>query len=387
MSSKGYFAAVAGDWDAMRAGFFPESVRAKALALAGIGPDAAANAGLTAADLGAGTGFVTEALLDAGVEVCAVDQSPEMLAELRGKFRHAGEDGRLTVLEGQAERLPLPSASVDFVFANMFLHHVEDPAAAIREMARVLKPGGRLVVTDLDRHEHKFLLTEHHDRWPGFDRADVRAWLEAAGLERSAVDCCGADCCATSSCSTSCCADSSGGADSARISIFAASGRRPVLGLRPAQADPEAVAKIARGCWERQRPLLCAESVFTAVAQGLGVRSPLVPRAATGFCSGLSRSCGLCGAFSAGVMALGLALGRDSGEDDLDDTFAPVQEFREYFLERFGALDCPGLTGHDLGSPEGLAAYRAAGLKTKLCAPLLEEAAAQVIRILKEARP
>jgi C_GCAxxG_C_C family probable redox protein len=376
MSSREYFAEVAEQWDALRAGFFPEAVRTKALALAGIAPDAAENAGLTAADLGAGTGFVTEALLAAGVEVAAVDQSPEMLARLRKKF---AASGRLTVLEGEARRLPLPSAAVDFVFANMFLHHVEEPQAAIAEMARVLKPGGRLIITDLDSHSHAFLLAEHHDRWPGFARADVRAWLSAAGLDDVGVDCCGEDCCATS-----CCADACGSTDSARISIFAASGRRPVLGLRPAQADPEAVAAIARGCWEQERPLLCAESVLSAVAQGLGVRSPLIPRLATGFCSGVSRTCGLCGAFSAGIMGLGLALGRDSGRDDLDDTYVPAQEFREYFLERFGALECRALTGHDLGSPEGLAAYRAAGLKAKLCAPMLEHAAAQVIRILQE---
>ncbi len=172
MSGREYFARVAGEWDALRSGFFPEAVRDKALALAGLdggsvgGPGA--GAGRTALDVGAGTGFVTEALLAAGLEVCAVDESPEMLERLRAKL--AGR-GRLTVLPGGAGRLPLPSASVDFVFANMLLHHAGDPAAAIAEMARVLKPGGRVVLTDLDRHDFAFLLTEHHDRWPGFERA------------------------------------------------------------------------------------------------------------------------------------------------------------------------------------------------------------------------
>ncbi|MDR3639704.1 MAG: C-GCAxxG-C-C family (seleno)protein [Humidesulfovibrio sp.] len=370
MSSLEYFAKVARDWDSLRAGFFPESVRVKALALAGIG----AGAGLTAADLGAGTGFVTEALLAAGLTVFAVDQSPEMLARLRSKFASVG---RLFALEGAAERLPLPEASVDFVFANMFLHHVDDPRAAIAEMARILRPGGRVVITDLDSHTHQFLLTEHHDRWAGFRRAEVSAWLAAVGLTAVAVDCCGENCCA----------DSCDGADQAAIGIFAASATRPVLGIRPADADPLAVAGFARSCWGNAKPLLCAESVLSAVAQGLGVRSPLIPRLATGFCSGLSRTCGPCGAFSAGIMALGLALGRDSGQDDLDETYGPAQEFREFFLERFGALDCRALTGHDLGTPEGLLAYREAGLKLKFCAPLLEEAAAQVIRILQAARP
>ena len=376
MSSREYFADVAEQWDALRQGFFPDAVRDKALALAGIEPGDAANAALTAADLGAGSGFVTEALLAAGLTVFAVDSSPEMLDRLRGKFASARGGRRFTALEGEAGRLPLPDASVDCVFANMLLHHVEDPGAAIAEMARVLRPGGRLVLTDLDSHAHAFLLTEHHDRWPGFPRADVRAWLQAADFQDINVDCCGEDCCADSCC----------GADHARISIFAASARRPVLGLRPAQADPDAVAAYARGCWENAKPLLCAESVLAAVARGLGVHSPLIPRMATGFCSGLSRSCGLCGAFSAGVMALGMALGRNDGRDDLDDTFVPVQEFREYFLERFGSLECRAITGYDLGDPAGLAEYRRTCVKTRICAPMLEHAAAQVIRILKEIR-
>ena len=120
MSSREYFANVAEEWDALRQGFFPEAVREKSLALAGIEPGAAANAALTAADLGAGSGFVTEALLAAGLTVFAVDSSPEMLDRLRGKFASTrGEGRRFTALEGEAGRLPLPDASVDFVFANM----------------------------------------------------------------------------------------------------------------------------------------------------------------------------------------------------------------------------------------------------------------------------
>jgi len=368
MSCHEYFANVAGEWNRLRAGFFSEAVREKALALAGV------RAGQTAADLGAGTGFVTQALLAAGLKVFAVDQSPAMLTELRAAL---GGTGRVTALEGLAETLPLPDASVDHVFANMFLHHVDDPARAVAEMARVLKPGGRLVVTDLDSHAHGFLLTEHHDRWPGFRREDVSAWLKAAGLIRVDVDCCGERCCA-GSCDAS---------DQASISIFAASATRPVAAIRPTDADPLAVGRLARSFMDCDRPLLCAESVLLAVAEGLGVASPLVPRMATGFCSGLSRSCGTCGAFSAGVMALGMILGRDSARDDLDLTYGPVREYQDFFLECFGSLNCRELTGHDLGAPEGLWAYREAGLKLSLCAPLLERAAAQLIRILAANQP
>ncbi|HWR02641.1 MAG TPA: C-GCAxxG-C-C family (seleno)protein [Humidesulfovibrio sp.] len=374
MSSKDYFAMVAGQWDELRAGFFPDAVREKALEIAGIG---AAGQGKTAADLGAGTGFVTRALLQAGLAVFAVDQSAAMLAELRTAFASQAAAGRLTALEGQAERLPLPDASVDYVFANMFLHHVDDPAKAIAEMTRILRPGGRLVLTDLDLHAHDFLLVEHHDRWPGFRRDDVAGWLAAAGLQRVRVDCCGERCCATSQ-SGSC-----DGGDKADISIFAASGRKPVLAIRPADADPLAVGARARECFGAQPALLCAESVLLAVAEGLGVASPLIPRVATGFCSGLSRTDGACGAFSGGVMALGLALGRESGADDLDETYVPVQEYQEFFLGRFGSLACTKVCGFHLGTDEGRKNFGPGGGKAR-CLDVVEQAAAQVVRILQD---
>jgi ubiquinone/menaquinone biosynthesis C-methylase UbiE len=199
--STGYFNQVAQQWDDMRQGFFSEAVREQAYAAAQIQP------GELAADIGAGTGFVSQGLLQRGVSVIAVDQSPAMLAVLEEKLGGAGElDCRL----GSAEALPVESGNVDAVFANMYLHHVEDPAAAIAEMARLLKPGGRLVITDLDEHTHDFLRTEQHDRWMGFKRRDVRQWLKRAGLVEVRSESIGSDCCAASQC----------GCSSASIGIF-----------------------------------------------------------------------------------------------------------------------------------------------------------------------
>lgn len=200
-----YFDDVAPEWEKMRAAFFPDAVREKAVAAASLPPRAAV------LDVGAGSGFVSAALVAAGHEVVAVDASPAMVEELRRRF-----GGRVAAREADAQALPFPDASFDGVFANMCLHHVEDPALAVREMARVLRPGGRLVVTDLDEHEHEFLRTEHHDRWMGFARPTVAAWLRDAGLEDVAVVDAGERCSADSSC----------GSDKASISIFLASGRR-----------------------------------------------------------------------------------------------------------------------------------------------------------------
>lgn len=207
MSSRPYFDSVASQWDSLRASFFSDAVREKAIAVARV------SEGDLAADIGAGTGFVTEGLLRAGARVIAVDESPEMLERLQSKF---GGSGLVECRVGEAEHLPLADASVDRVFANMYLHHVEHPAAAIREMVRVLKPGGKVVITDLDKHDYEFLRTEQHDRWLGFERGDIRRWLEAAGLVDVAVDCL----------DENCCAQSSSGSERASIGIFVASGTK-----------------------------------------------------------------------------------------------------------------------------------------------------------------
>lgn len=375
-----YFAEVADKWDEMRASFFSEALREAALELADIRPGACAQ--LTAVDLGAGTGFLTEALLAAGARVFAVDASPRMLDRLAAKFAEENASARLTILPGQAERLPLPDASVDRVLANMLLHHAEDPARAIREMARILRPGGRLVITDLDRHSHEFLLTEHHDRWPGFDRADVASWLAAAGLVDARIDCAG----------QKCCAEAAQGTGSACVNIFAAHGARPVCGADIEDADPVAVGARARSFFEvgdeSGGPLLCAESVLRGVAEALGAYTPpfsaLVPRIASGLCSGVARTCGTCGAYNGGVLALGLALGRDAGRESLDPVYAAVQDFTEWFQQTQPAFNCHALTGCDFATPEGQQRFREGGVKQSVCLPLVAAAAAQVVRVLQD---
>ena len=207
MGSKPYFDDIAQRWDTVRQSFFSDRVREVALARADVRP------GLLAADVGAGTGFLTEAMLRWGLRVIAVDQSQAMLKEL---VRRLGHPEGVECRAGEAESLPLADAEVDRVFANMYLHHVESPPAAVREMARVLRPGGTLVLTDADEHSHEFLRTEQHDRWLGFKREDVRRWFEEAGLEDVAVDCVGENCCSKSQ----------GTGESAAISIFVAVGRK-----------------------------------------------------------------------------------------------------------------------------------------------------------------
>jgi ubiquinone/menaquinone biosynthesis C-methylase UbiE len=190
----------------MRRAFFGDGVRRAAVAAAGVSP------GLVVADVGTGTGFIAEAALDAGARVIGIDNSSGMLGEVEQRFAGRSFETR----RGEAGLLPLADGEVDAVLANMFLHHAPDPPAAIREMARGLKPGGTLVITDADTHEHEWLRTEQHDRWLGFDRADVSRWFRDAGLTDVTVGDTQEICSPTSSCGVK-----------AAITIFLARGRKP----------------------------------------------------------------------------------------------------------------------------------------------------------------
>ena len=207
MESRNYFNEVAPQWDRLRESFFSKAVRDKALSVANVHP------GRIAADIGCGTGFITEGLVQRGLKVIAIDGSQAMLSEMKQKF--AGLD-LIDYRLGEAGSLPIQDETVDYAFANMYLHHVEIPPEAIEEMARILKPGGMLVITDLDEHRFEFLTREHNDRWMGFPRVDIRKWFEEAGLRDVAIDCIGENCCASSSC----------GSVRAQISIFVSSGKK-----------------------------------------------------------------------------------------------------------------------------------------------------------------
>ena len=98
--------------------------------------------------------------------------------------------------------------------------------------------------------------------------------------------------------------------------------------------------------------------MLLALAEQQGIRSDVIPSIATGFCGGISRTGGLCGAVSGGVMALGLAFGRQTPQDSREPAFTAVQAFLTGFEARFGSLTCPGLTGCHLGTPEGVEKFR-----------------------------
>ena len=175
-----YFAAVADQWDEIRSGYFTEQMRDAAITKADLPPKA------VVADVGTGTGFVAQGLASRAAKVIGFDASPEMLAVAR---RNLAALGNVEWREAPGDQLPVAADTLDGVFANMYLHHAPDPAAAIKELARVIKPGGVVCITDLDQHDHEWQREQMADLWLGFARDDIRRWFADAGLKQIEVDC------------------------------------------------------------------------------------------------------------------------------------------------------------------------------------------------------
>lgn len=148
----------------------------------------------TVADIGAGTGYLTLELAKKAAEVIAVDNSSQMLCIARDEADKA-ELTNIRFMDGNAEQLPLEPEAVDLVYANMLLHHVNDPLQVFKEMNRILKPGGKVIVTDINEHEHTWLRQEKSDLWLGFSRDDLSEWLKEAGFNHIQVKEAGCDCC------------------------------------------------------------------------------------------------------------------------------------------------------------------------------------------------
>lgn len=111
-----------------------------------------------------------------------VDLSREMLHVARAKLSEAGLASRF-VRQADASALPLEDGAADLVTLHQVLHYLDEPDEALTECARVLAPGGLLLIVDFDEHRHEALRREHHHKHLGFPPARVTGWLEAAGLK------------------------------------------------------------------------------------------------------------------------------------------------------------------------------------------------------------
>jgi demethylmenaquinone methyltransferase/2-methoxy-6-polyprenyl-1,4-benzoquinol methylase/ArsR family transcriptional regulator len=171
-----YFAERAADWDTIRALHAPESrVEAAIRTMIGDKPIRAV------LDLGTGTGRMLEIAAPLAERAVGIDQSPAMLALARSHIHQSGlRNAQLR--QGDIYAPPTERDGYDLVIVHQVLHFLDDPARALREAARALRPGGRLLVVDFAAHGEEFLREQFAHRRLGFASEEIEAFLTEAGL-------------------------------------------------------------------------------------------------------------------------------------------------------------------------------------------------------------
>ena len=180
-AAESYFAAHAEHWDAIRSLHVPES--AVEAAMATMLADAAIG---RLVDLGTGTGRMLELFGDKAARAIGVDRSPEMLRLARAKLARSVPSAELR--QGDLTALPLAENIADTVIIHQVLHFMSQPGGAVAEAARLLKPGGRMLIVDFAPHEMEELRTRDAHARLGFSDEQIAGWLGAAGLTLARTD-------------------------------------------------------------------------------------------------------------------------------------------------------------------------------------------------------
>ncbi len=173
-SADQYFQEVAGEWDHIRSLYMGDHGVEKAIQTALAGTPRG-----RLIDIGTGTGRMLEILSLNMTEAIGIDSSHEMLTIARAKLDRLDN---CSVRHADMYRLPFDGGAFDAAVIHQVLHHADDPGAVLAEAARVLKPGGCVVVADFARHDHQELRDVYRHQRLGFDQAGMSGWLKAAGL-------------------------------------------------------------------------------------------------------------------------------------------------------------------------------------------------------------
>lgn len=172
-----YFSKNASDWDKIRSLHVDEAqVEAAMLALAGedkVG---------SMLDLGTGTGRILELFGELYEKGTGIDASRDMLSVARSRLDKAGLS-RVQTRQGDLYLLPTQAEAYDLVTIHQVLHYLDDPAAALREAAKAIMPGGRLLIVDFAPHDLDFLREQNAHIRLGFSDEQIRDWLRDAGME------------------------------------------------------------------------------------------------------------------------------------------------------------------------------------------------------------
>jgi len=167
-----FFAGAAGEWDRLRQELYGGSFTQAALL-------SLLPADWDVADLGCGTGQTAAALAPHVKTVIGIDQSPAML---RAAHKRTKDLANVDLRQGSLEVLPLEDASVDGALLVLALTYVSDPLRALREAARILRPGGRVVIVDLLRHDREDFQRQMGQASLGFSPEALGGMLHEAGL-------------------------------------------------------------------------------------------------------------------------------------------------------------------------------------------------------------
>ncbi len=176
MNSIEYFDNIAINWNEMRNEYFRDEVREKILQKIDV-------KNKVIGDLGCGTGFISLGIASENPYlVFAVDQSLNMLKELKKEIINQ-KFNNIYPIRSTLDELVLFDDSLDAITINMALHHIIKPNESMKEMYRVLKPGGRVVISDVYSHDGEWAKKEMHDEWLGFSEDQIIEWLKNVGFK------------------------------------------------------------------------------------------------------------------------------------------------------------------------------------------------------------